>query len=161
LGSPRHGDGTEGTPRRGRIGVALSPPRGADAVRGGRGFPRFEAPGVWFPASSPGTRHAGCGRQREAAVGAVSALLARLNFYHVDVARKLSADRRAEMGQFLTPLPVARFMASMFSARPEPMQQAGVCGLGAMRRCATSARALSAARLPPSSSECVELPLVG
>lgn len=36
-------------------------------------------------------------------------------FYRVDAARKLDPRRRAELGQYMTPAPVARFMASLFS----------------------------------------------
>jgi adenine-specific DNA-methyltransferase len=46
-----------------------------------------------------------------------AALLERVEFLGLDVARKIDAARRAEMGQFLTPPTVSRLMASMFSPR--------------------------------------------
>src|SRR6266581_3418507 len=36
--------------------------------------------------------------------------------FRVEAARKLDISRRVELGQFLTPLPVAKFMASMCQA---------------------------------------------
>ena len=36
--------------------------------------------------------------------------------YRLDIARKLVPKKRAEMGQFLTPVPIARFMASLFDS---------------------------------------------
>lgn len=44
----------------------------------------------------------------------VSELLGYVEFYRQDACRKLSEARQAEMGQFLTPAPVAQLMASMF-----------------------------------------------
>lgn len=44
-----------------------------------------------------------------------SGLVERVDLYRVTAARELDRGRRAEMGQFLTPPPVARFMASLFS----------------------------------------------
>lgn len=38
-------------------------------------------------------------------------------FFRLDVGRRLSAAGRSEMGQYLSPPPVARFMASLFEAR--------------------------------------------
>src|SRR5262249_24068727 len=40
-------------------------------------------------------------------------LVDQVEFFRLDAGRKLSADRKAEFGQFLTPAPVARLMASM------------------------------------------------
>jgi adenine-specific DNA-methyltransferase len=39
----------------------------------------------------------------------------RVDLYRVAVTRQLDQDHRSEMGQFLTPPPIARFMASLFS----------------------------------------------
>ncbi len=38
----------------------------------------------------------------------------RADLYRLEVSRKLDPGKRGEMGQYLTPLPVARFMASLF-----------------------------------------------
>ena len=38
-----------------------------------------------------------------------------VDFYRADVVLKLNTDRRSELGQFMTPSPIARFMASLFS----------------------------------------------
>jgi adenine-specific DNA-methyltransferase len=45
------------------------------------------------------------------------ALVERVEFFRLDAARKLHPERQIEMGQFMTPAPVARLMASMFEAR--------------------------------------------
>ena len=42
-------------------------------------------------------------------------LLDRVDFYRIEACTQLHPDRRVEFGQFLTPPPVARLMASMFS----------------------------------------------
>lgn len=44
-------------------------------------------------------------------------LLERVDFFRLDAGRKLDPTRRAEMGQFFTPPPTARLMASMFDKR--------------------------------------------
>lgn len=56
----------------------------------------------------------------------------------VDTSRRLASDqiesaRRSELGQFLTPSPIARFMASMFSTRPREVRvlEAGA-GVGSL-----------------------------
>src|SRR5258708_2315120 len=46
-------------------------------------------------------------------------ILNHADFFRLDASQKLNPDRRSEMGQFFTPLPVARLMASMFSKRPQ------------------------------------------
>ncbi|CAG0991939.1 Type-2 restriction enzyme AplI [Myxococcaceae bacterium] len=51
-----------------------------------------------------------------------SGLLDHADFFRVDASRRLDPGRRSEMGQFLTPAPVARFMASMFAARPDEIR---------------------------------------
>jgi len=43
--------------------------------------------------------------------------LEQIDFVRLDVARKQDRSRKAELGQFLTPAPVARFMASLLEAR--------------------------------------------
>lgn len=43
-------------------------------------------------------------------------LLERVDFFRLDASRRLNPSGRAAMGQFLTPPPVARLMASMFQA---------------------------------------------
>lgn len=48
-----------------------------------------------------------------------SGLFDRIEFFRIDVTRKLDTESRAQNGQFFTPSPVATFMASMFSKRPE------------------------------------------
>ena len=42
-------------------------------------------------------------------------LVERVDLYRVAAVRALDPERRAEMGQFLTPPPIARFMASLFN----------------------------------------------
>ncbi len=46
-----------------------------------------------------------------------SELLKRVDLYRLDAYRKLTAKRRVELGQFLTPRSTAQLMASMFEAR--------------------------------------------
>lgn len=46
-------------------------------------------------------------------------LVDRADFFRVDATRKLDPSRRTTLGQFLTPAPVARLMASMFKKRRE------------------------------------------
>jgi adenine-specific DNA-methyltransferase len=45
-----------------------------------------------------------------------SGLMERLDFFRLDACRQLEQSQRGEFGQFLTPDPVARLMASMFQA---------------------------------------------
>jgi len=45
------------------------------------------------------------------------ALVERVDLLRLDAARRLDPGRQAEMGQFMTPAPVARLMASMFEGR--------------------------------------------
>jgi len=47
-----------------------------------------------------------------------SELIERVEFLRLDASRRLNAARRGEMGQFLTPAPLASLMASMFVSRP-------------------------------------------
>lgn len=44
-------------------------------------------------------------------------IVAHADFVRLDAARRLDEDRQAELGQFLTPAPVARFMASLVRSR--------------------------------------------
>ena len=44
-------------------------------------------------------------------------LLESVDFFRLDACRKLKGSRKSEMGQFLTPAPVARLMASMMEYR--------------------------------------------
>ena len=46
-------------------------------------------------------------------------LVERADFFRVDATRKLDPIRRTTLGQFLTPRPIARLMASMFKKRRE------------------------------------------
>jgi len=54
-------------------------------------------------------------RIQVAAPSAGSGLVERVDLYRVSAGRELDPARRAELGQFLTPPPVARFMAALFS----------------------------------------------
>ena len=44
-----------------------------------------------------------------------AALAEIVDFYRVDASTKLDSAKRALLGQFMTPAPIARFMASLFS----------------------------------------------
>jgi adenine-specific DNA-methyltransferase len=46
-----------------------------------------------------------------------AALVERVDLLRLHAARRLDPERQAELGQFLTPAPIARFMASMFKGR--------------------------------------------
>jgi len=48
-------------------------------------------------------------------------LLDHVDFLRIDASRRLDPAHRAEMGQFFTPPPVARLMASMFAERPKKL----------------------------------------
>lgn len=50
-----------------------------------------------------------------------ASLSERVDFFRLDATRRLDARRRVEMGQFLTPSAVARFMASMCEVRGEAL----------------------------------------
>jgi adenine-specific DNA-methyltransferase len=45
------------------------------------------------------------------------ALVERVDLLRLDATRRLDPERQAQMGQFMTPAPIARFMASMFEGR--------------------------------------------
>jgi len=66
-------------------------------------------------------------------------LLERADFYRLDASRLLDPERRAQFGQFMTPEPVAGFMASLFRDIATPDIRlldagAGVGSLDAKRR---------------------------
>jgi adenine-specific DNA-methyltransferase len=44
-------------------------------------------------------------------------LLDSVDFYRLDANRKIDAERRSDLGQFMTPPATARLMASMFEAK--------------------------------------------
>jgi len=44
-------------------------------------------------------------------------LLEQIDFYRTDASRKLDADQKSSLGQFMTPAPVANFMASLFNTK--------------------------------------------
>jgi adenine-specific DNA-methyltransferase len=46
-------------------------------------------------------------------------LVDHVDLVRIDASRRLDAERQAELGQFMTPAPTARLMASMFEARGE------------------------------------------
>ncbi|MGB7554432.1 MAG: hypothetical protein WBM04_08655, partial [Candidatus Korobacteraceae bacterium] len=46
-------------------------------------------------------------------------LLDAVDFFRLDANRRLGSERRSELGQFMTPPPTARLMASMFAANPQ------------------------------------------
>jgi len=50
------------------------------------------------------------------------ALLRKVDLFRLNATRRLDENRRGEMGQFLTPAPVARFMASMFRIQAQSVQ---------------------------------------
>lgn len=52
-----------------------------------------------------------------AATGAYPHFLERVDLLRLDAAQMLDESRKAEMGQFLTPMPVARLMASLFECQ--------------------------------------------
>ncbi len=49
-------------------------------------------------------------------------LLQKVDLTRLDASRRLDKSRRGEMGQFLTPSPIAHFMASMFEAWPSEIR---------------------------------------
>ncbi len=48
-------------------------------------------------------------------------LVERADFFRLDASRRLNPERRSEMGQFLTPPPVAQLMASMFESHGDSL----------------------------------------
>lgn len=73
-----------------------------------------------------------------------------MDLIRLDASRKLDPESRAKHGQFLTPLPVARLMASMLEAQPEDVRllDAGA-GVGTLFTAAVSALCQ---RSPPPKS---------
>lgn len=57
-------------------------------------------------------------KHRLAGKGKPVSLVDRVDFFRIDAFRKLNPDSRSKLGQYPTPPPVARFMASMFQAKP-------------------------------------------
>lgn len=57
--------------------------------------------------------------QEETALQGLSSLAERVEFFRLDAARRLDEKQRGELGQFFTPEPVARMMASLFEAKSE------------------------------------------
>jgi adenine-specific DNA-methyltransferase len=49
-------------------------------------------------------------------------LAERVDLYRVDACRKLDSEQRSKMGQFFTPTPIARFMASLFEDSTEAIR---------------------------------------
>jgi len=60
-------------------------------------------------------------------------LLDRVDFFRLDASRHLNPDRQTALGQFFTPAPTARLMASMFqpTAKPIRLLDAGA-GIGSL-----------------------------
>ena len=44
-----------------------------------------------------------------------TALVDAVDFYRIDASLKLDTERRTTLGQYMTPAPIGRFMASLFS----------------------------------------------
>ena len=63
-------------------------------------------------------------------------VLERVDFYRLDAARLIDPERRSQMGQFMTPEPVARFMASLFSDTITPNIRLLDAGAGVGSLCA-------------------------
>jgi adenine-specific DNA-methyltransferase len=53
---------------------------------------------------------------------AADIILEQTDLYRVDAMRRLDPDQRAQLGQYFTPLAVARFMASLFSNPPSEVR---------------------------------------
>ena len=49
-------------------------------------------------------------------------LLDSVDFYRLDASRKIDAERRSDLGQFMTPPATARLMASMFEAKHQSIK---------------------------------------
>jgi adenine-specific DNA-methyltransferase len=59
-------------------------------------------------------------------------LLERIDFFRLDAGRKLQDSRKASLGQFLTPAPVARLMASMLESRAQVRLLDAGAGVGSL-----------------------------
>lgn len=62
------------------------------------------------------TRHIGLNQMSEAALVREAALAENTEFFRVDATRKLNPKNRSMLGQFMTPAPISRFMASLFDS---------------------------------------------
>ena len=58
-------------------------------------------------------------RQAAQPTRTADALLEHIDLVRLEATRRLDPNRRAEFGQFLTPIPIANLMASMFTRRPK------------------------------------------
>ena len=83
-----------------------------------------------------------------------AALAEIVDFYRVDASTKLDATKRALLGQFMTPAPIARFMASLFSDTCGDIRALDP-GAGVGSLTAALAERLCAAALRPRSVEFV------
>jgi adenine-specific DNA-methyltransferase len=74
-------------------------------------------------------------------------LLERVELYRLDATRRLDPSQRSVMGQFLTPMPIARFMASLFESRRGNVRllDAGA-GVGSLTAAFVAAACLQAER---------------
>jgi adenine-specific DNA-methyltransferase len=61
-------------------------------------------------------------REKPASPWEPEGLAERVEFLRLDASRRLDPSRRSEMGQFLTPAPVAELIASMFANRPSSVR---------------------------------------
>lgn len=76
-------------------------------------------------------------------------LTERVEFFRLDGGRRLDQSKRGELGQFMTPVGVARFMASLLDARgPVRLLDAGA-GVGSLS--AAAVETLCARKKPPPS----------
>ena len=83
-----------------------------------------------------------------------AALAEIVDFYRVDASTKLDSTKRALLGQFMTPAPIARFMASLFSETCGDIRVLDP-GAGVGSLTAALAERLCAAALRPRSVEFV------
>ena len=51
-----------------------------------------------------------------------STLLDQVEFYRLEAASRLDPSRQSELGQYFSAAPIARFMSSMFTARPDTLE---------------------------------------
>jgi adenine-specific DNA-methyltransferase len=76
--------------------------------------PQIEEPGYAFPFADL------CHHEiLQCDVMKSAALIESVDYFRVDASRKLDPERRSDLGQFLTPLPTARLMASMLEAEAD------------------------------------------
>ena len=84
----------------------------------------------------------------------VSALAETADFYRIDASPKLDARKRALLGQYMTPTPIGRFMASLFSQTHGEMRVLDP-GAGVGSLTAALAERVCAAAIGPRSVEFV------